>query len=427
MDGFGAALTDGAAQLFAQLKVDNLTVYNSVMDNIFNLRTGINILRVPIGTTDFSPDSLQYTMADQEGVQASAQDTVGPLSNFNMNGANTYIIPFLKDALLRNNNLKINILPWSPPAWMKTSQSVNGGTLETGSTGLLTEYLVKSAQGFTNALGVVPWSMAIQNEPSNPTAYPSMSLTNDFEIPVLANLRGRLAEVGLGGIQLWGHEDNYAGWSDAAALVNYNSSSLDGISWHCYNGSSSLLSSYQTAITNPNNTKSMHMSECSGQSSNGAPTSSGLQWWMNNIFSQPAQGISSITVWNLALDQDNGPRLSRAYCTTCVGSIEINDAVVSSNLQQLLLSHHATASANLTRFGGEAASKLATGVSGDTGNCLASTLAFSASWNQANSQRIGLVVQNTCSNNVETTINVNNEQYFNVAIGNGVTTIVATV
>lgn len=425
MDGFGASLTDSSAQLFSMLKAENLAVYDSVLDTIFNQRNGINILRVPIGSTDFSPNSLQYTMADQQGTAAGANDTVGPLTHFNMNGAEQYIIPFIKDALARNGDLKISLLPWSPPAWMKTSNSVNGGSLVAGGTSLLTEYLVKSVQGFKDALGITPWALSVQNEPTNPTAYPSMSLGNSDESTVLGTLRGRLAQEGLGSVQLWGHEDNYALFGNAAALVNFNASSLDGIAWHCYNGSSSLLSNY-TALANSD--KSMHMSECSGQSDNGGSSSYSLQWWMNNIFSQPAQGIQSITVWNLALNQDYGPRLSRAYCTNCVGSIEISSkAKVTSNVQMLLLSHHATAAANLTRFGGESASRLGSSVSGDSNSCIASTLAFSARWDASNSQRVGLVLQNVCQNIVTTTINVNDRQHFDVNVGNGVTSIVFTV
>jgi O-glycosyl hydrolase len=432
MDGFGASLTDSSAQLFATLKIKNPSVYNSVLDVIFNRRNGINILRVPIGTTDFSPSSLQYTMADKKGQQNGVNDTIGPLSNFNMNGANQYIIPFLKDALIRNGDLKINLLPWSPPAWMKSSNSVNGGTLKPETSNILTEYLVKSVQGFHNALGIIPWSLSVQNEPTNPTAYPSMTLDNSDESSILSILRGRLAQVGLANVQLWGHEDNYADFSDAAALVNLNQSSVDGIAWHCYKGFSSLLSNYTSAITVANATKSMHMTECSGLSdSSHSSSSTSLQWWMNNIFSQPSQGISSITSWNLALDQNYGPRLSRAYCKNCVGSIEISTTgKVTSNVQQLLLAHHATVASDLTRFGGQKASRIATSVSGDSNNCIRSTLAFSARWNSSgsdNSQRVGLVVQNVCARSVTTTISVNNQQHFDISIGNGVTSVVLTV
>ena len=429
MDGFGAALTDGAAQLFANLKSSDEVTYHSVLDYLFNRRTGINILRVPIGTSDFSPESLQYTMADQQGTQASTNDTQGPLSNFNMDGASTYIIPFLRDALARNGDLKISLLPWSPPAWMKTNRAINSGSLQEGATGVLSEYLVKTVQGFKDAVGVTPWALAVQNEPSNPTAYPSMSMDNDFELAILARLRGRLAEQGLGSVQLLGHEDNYIGYAEAAALVQYNQSALDGISWHCYNGSSSLLSNYQSAVASvaSGTTKSMHMTECSGQDVEGDSTATSLQWWMNNIFSQPGQGISSIVVWNLALDASNGPRLNRAYCTNCAGAIEVDKTTVSSNLQSILLAHHAGAASNLSRFGGSPASRVDSSVSGDTGNCLASTLAFRASWASKGSQRIGLVVQNTCSRIVTTTVSLNNQQTFDVALGNGVTTVVITV
>jgi O-glycosyl hydrolase len=430
MDGFGASLTDGSAQLFATLKAKDNVTYDSVLDFLFNQRTGINILRVPIGTTDFSPESLQYTMADKEGIQANVNDTQGPLSYFSMTGANTYIIPFLKDAVARNSNLKISLLPWSPPAWMKTNDNVNGGQLKTGGTSVLAEYLVKTVQGFKDALGVTPWALSVQNEPSNPTAYPSMSMSNDFELPVLALLRGRLAELGLGSVQLFGHEDNYNVYSDAAALMTYNQSSLDGIAWHCYNGSSSLISNYNSLVANVTdiNSKTTHMTECSGEdAATGSSVSYSLHWWMNNIFNQPGQGVSSITTWNLALDSDNGPRLKRAYCTNCAGSIEIDTTKVTSNIQSILLAHHATAASDLTRFGGSTPSRVASSVSGDSNSCIASTLAFKADWNTSNTQRIGLVLQNTCQGeNLDVVISLNGAQSFTVNVGSGITTVTLT-
>lgn len=251
MTGWGAAMTDSSAYLLSSLKSQNRTAYDATMAYLFNRRTGINILRVPIGTSDFNPQTWQYTMADQEGVQANADDTVGPLSTFNMDGANRYIIPAIKDALVYNPDLKLALLPWSPPAWMKTNRGINSGSLSPDAIGILPEYLVKSVQGFRDALGgkVTPWALSVQNEPTNPTAYPSMSMNNDYELRILAELRGRLAQEGLSSVQLLGHEDNFINWDDAAALMRYNSSALDGIAWHCYNGSSAYIANVRVTFS----------------------------------------------------------------------------------------------------------------------------------------------------------------------------------
>lgn len=249
--GWGAAMTDSSAYLLSNLKTQNRTAYDATMSYLFNRRTGINMLRVPIGTSDFNPETWQYTMADDEGVQASSNDTVGPLSNFNMDGAKKYIIPTIQDALTYNPDLKLALLPWSPPAWMKSNDNINAGSLSLSAIGILPEYLVKSVLGFRSELGgdVMPWALSVQNEPTNPTAYPSMSMDNDYELRILAELRGRLAEEGLSSVQLLGHEDNFINWDDAAALMRYNSSALDGVAWHCYNGSSSYIANVSASFT----------------------------------------------------------------------------------------------------------------------------------------------------------------------------------
>ena len=266
------------------------------MHYLFNQRVGLSIVRVPIGTTDFSPESLQYTFADKIGIATSETDLDAYLANFNTSGASTYIFPTLKDALIINPALKISILPWSPPAWMKDGNSVDGGSLINGSAPLHAEYLVKSAQAFKTALGVTPWGLAVQNEPSHQAIYPSMIMTNNVESTVLAALRGRLAELGMGSIKLWGHEDNFARWSQAAQLVMSNSSTLDGVNFHCYSGSSSDIPGFVQTVGSAGAGKVLSMSECSGQGTNAADNSS-YNWWMNHIFMPLTQyDFSSIIV-----------------------------------------------------------------------------------------------------------------------------------
>lgn len=50
MDGFGAALTDSATYLLANLKSENQSLYDSTMDFIFNNRTGLSVSYVSFVT-----------------------------------------------------------------------------------------------------------------------------------------------------------------------------------------------------------------------------------------------------------------------------------------------------------------------------------------------------------------------------------------
>ncbi len=377
------------------------------MKYLFNRRIGYSIIRVPIGTTDFSPQDLQYTFADQQGaaITANSTDTIGPLSNFNTNGAQRFIFPILRDALRINPALKISILPWSPPAWMKDNDSVRGGTLRTDANAgpLDAEYLAQSVRAFRDALNISPaqlW-LAVQNEPTHDTnSYPSMGMTNDYEIAILAILRGRLAQLGLEQVQLIGHEDNFVYARDAALLVKYNSTIVDQVAFHCYNGSYNNLGTYFSTVGTAGQGKRLSMSECTGLDAGKTLDRSGYQWWFDQIF-MPLLGadFSSVISWNIALDEGFGPRLPSALCDNCIGTLTIRSdgGAVRANLQSIMLATFAGATADLTRFGGGPAVRLDTQTSSSTGNCITART-FRAPWssNSSGQYRYGLVVQNTC-------------------------------
>lgn len=426
IDGFGASLTDSSAFLLTQLKSSSPTLYNQTMHYLFNQRIGLGIVRVPIGTTDFSPESHQYTFADKIGMVQSETDWDAYLTNFNTYGASNYLFPTLKDALAINPSLKISILPWSPPGWMKDSNSPNGGSLINGAGPLHAEYLAKSAQAFKTALGVTPWGLAVQNEPSHQALYPSMNMTNDVEAIVLAALRGRLGEMDMGSIKLWGHEDNFDSWAQAAQLIMSNSSMLDGTSFHCYNGSYSVIPGFIQAVGTSGSGKALSMSECSGQDT-GEAASSSYNWWMNNIFMPLTQyDFSSIIVWNIALDQNFGPRLESAYCDNCKGILTIDGTTVESNVQAAMLSHMSVATSDLSRFGGGPAVRLNTTVSNATSACLKAQT-FAAPWvasNTAGKRRYGMVVQNNCTD-ANLTVAMNSA-VMNVTAPYGLTSLVWT-
>lgn len=175
----------------------------------------------------------------------------------------------------------------------------------------------------------------------------------------------------------------------------------------------------------------MHMTECSGEDSTTQSDATSLQWWMTNIFTLPKLGVSSVMVWNLALDSSNGPRLNRAICQDCAGALKIDTSDgVSTNLQSPLLAQHAVASADLTRFGGGPASYIGSTITNDGNSCLDSK-AFAANWtvssnsSSTNVKRFGIVLENTC-NNAQSAYLARNGQQASISVPSGITTYVWT-
>ena len=84
---------------------------------------GLSVLRQPMGASDFV-EGDHYTYDD-----VPAGQTDYALEHFSIEHDRTQILPLLRRARSLNPHLKVIASPWSPPAWMKTNQSLVGGRL----------------------------------------------------------------------------------------------------------------------------------------------------------------------------------------------------------------------------------------------------------------------------------------------------------
>ena len=115
MVGFGASFTDSSAWLVGtRLPVAQR---EAVMRELFSRDGGIGLsmIRQPMGASDFSVTG-NYSYDD---VPPGMSDP--DLSEFTIAHDEAYIIPLLLRAQELNPQLAIAASPWSPPAWMKTT------------------------------------------------------------------------------------------------------------------------------------------------------------------------------------------------------------------------------------------------------------------------------------------------------------------
>ncbi|KAG6908879.1 hypothetical protein DXG01_002953 [Tephrocybe rancida] len=218
--GFGASLTDSSALVLNNLKSKNNANYNNLLRYMFNSAdgantAGLNYIRVPIGASDFSAGA--YSLDDTSG------DT--SFNSFNIDRSPSYLFSVLKDIQAINGNIKVHIVPWSPPAWMKDSGTMNGGSIKSQYVANYPTYLLKAVQGF-QAKGIPIYAVSIQNEPqnSNPT-YPTSTLTPAVEGQIGTGLRTLLNNNGLSGVKIVGYEHNWVnGGTYPVQLVRPSSS-----------------------------------------------------------------------------------------------------------------------------------------------------------------------------------------------------------
>lgn len=332
MDGFGGSLTDSSAWLIWNKL--NASQQTALMQQLFSPAAGIGIsfLRQPMGATDFSATG-NYSYDDMPVGQIDPQ-----LTNFSVAHDATYIIPLVKQALSINPNVKIVALPWSPPAWMKLSGSMNGGSMNPAYLPGLAQYFVDFVQAYQQQ-GIPIYAVSVQNEPLySTTGYPSEYLAASDEASFIANNLGpALNNVGLSEVKIFAYEHN---WDNTAypetVLGSAAAQYVAGTSFHCYAGDPSA----QSAIKSTFPAKDIWFTECSGITSSHFPGD--LVWNAQHLLIGATRNWArSVSIWNLALDQNSGPK--NGTCSNCRGVVTIDDSVspasVTPNVEYYVLGH----------------------------------------------------------------------------------------
>ncbi|TRM58245.1 glycoside hydrolase family 30 protein, partial [Schizophyllum amplum] len=396
--GFGGSLSDSAALTLNNLKSKNSNNYWNLLRYMFDTTDGANsaglkigdirihrvtYVRVPLGASDFSAGL--YSFDDVNG------DTA--FNNFNINRAPSYLFSVLKDIQSINRFVKIHVLPWSPPGWMKNTGTMNGGSLKSQHITPYATYLLKCLQGFKSQ-GINLYAISIQNEPenSNPT-YPTSTLTPVDEAQIGKALRTLMDNNGLGGVKLVGYEHN---WDDVATypvtLMNDAPNAFAGVAFHCYAGSVGQMDSFHSKYPN----KEIYITECTG--SIGADWWSDLKWYSENIFIGGVNhNAASALMWNLALDGVGRPLLpgtSSCGGSGCRAIAQVNsDGSYSLNQEFYAMAH--TSKATIPKdAGGPMGKRIGVTVGGTQNWALVVSAFVTERTNSADWLRYSLVVLN---------------------------------
>ncbi|HXM42911.1 MAG TPA: glycoside hydrolase family 30 beta sandwich domain-containing protein [Bryobacteraceae bacterium] len=333
MDGVGASLTDSAGWVIW----NDLTEpqRDALMQSLFdpNAGIGIGILRQPMGASDFSA-SGDYSYDDAPSGQSDPN-----LAQFSIAHDQTYLIPLLQQALAINPSLKVHALPWSPPAWMKTTGTMNGGNIAAADFPSLAQYFTRFIDAYQQH-GIPVYAVSMQNEPLNSTtSYPSAYVSSSDEANFIGNYLGpALVGAGLGGVKIFGYEHNWDQPQYPEALLADSAAYgyLAGSSFHCYAGGVVAQSQVKQAYP----TKDIWFTECSGTV--GFSFAGDLAWNAENLLIGATRNWArGVTLWNVALDQNSGPQ--NGGCTACRGVVTVDDSVtpplITRNVEYYVLGH----------------------------------------------------------------------------------------
>lgn len=328
VEGVGAALTHSSAYVFNH----NLTAQQR--DSLFRILftpegIGLNYTRLCIGASDFAFNLFSYSEKEDF-----------TLSNFSIAEDYKDVIPMLKEIRALNPNLQIMATPWSPPGWMKTTGSMVGGKLRSECYDVYADYLIKYLQAYDQE-GITIHTLTVQNEPEYGTAaYSCMDMTAEEQKVFIRDHFGpKLKASGLlTKIVLFDHNCDNPDYPISILNDSVAKQFADGSGFHLYKGEISALCTVHEAHPDRN----IYFTEQSG--GGWAPDfDQNVRWYAGELIAGAMNCWSkNVLVWNLALDENYGPKNSG--CQDCFGLVEVSSkGKIKNNAEYYALGHYGKA------------------------------------------------------------------------------------
>jgi len=348
LTGFGFAMTHSTAYWLQNMSP--ALKQQALEDLLLPSGANLNIIRIPLGTSDFTYTNDFYTF----------NDTIG-FSDYDLNGFSIerdleYLIPSLKDALLIKPDLIFFAAPWSAPGWMKTTGILRGGSLVEGSGTTpsneeisYAKYLFKALEAY-RAHDINIKYISLVNEPNiGFVNYPCMSM-DAYQFARVAKLLGRHIKSAGYDTTIMGYDHNagdpsdeiiFEQWTD---LVNEDaelSSYVSSYGFHCYSqgwqdGHRDFLKTAR--MNNPD--KKLFVTEITESATSGVDFALNLAWSMKNVTVGPlSSGANAAIYWNGILDANGKP--IKGNTAVCYGLLTYDGTSLYRNPAFYSLAHNA--------------------------------------------------------------------------------------
>lgn len=328
MEGFGAALTGSSAYLMNQKL--NASQRAALVKDLFDATVGIGMsyIRVTMGASDFSLEDFTYN-------DLSAGQTDPELKKFSIAKDQDDLIPVLKSVVAAQPNIRIMATPWSAPAWMKDSGKLGGGSLKPEWYGAYANYFVKYLAAYKTE-GITIDAISPQNEPLHEAAYPSMGMDAAAQNVFIKNHLGPVFQSNAIKTKILVYDHNWDRPDYPLTILSDPQTNpfVTGSAFHAYGGNVSAMSEVHAKFSE----KGLYFTEISGGRW-ATNFSDNLKWNMSNIFIGTANNWSkNALLWNIALDQNDGPK--NKGCDNCRGVVTINsDGSITKNVEYYTIAH----------------------------------------------------------------------------------------
>ena len=303
--GFGGAVTQSSGLAYKKLSDENKKKF---INDLFG-EYGYNIVRIPIGSCDFSDKTYSYS---------SKKD----LSDFSIKEDYRHIIPLLQDIKNFKPNLKILASPWSPPSYMKSNKMhILGGKLKEKYFETYCDYFVKYIKAY-NQIGLNIDYLTIQNEPYATQIWESCLFDIEDELKLLNNYLYPNFEKNEINTKILIYDHNKEKLYKWANVIFNKSNYADGIAFHSYSGEH--FDAINICKSKFPDKLLFHTERCVGFSNfNPNNEQPDAEIYGIEILNDLNNGTNCFLDWNILLDKNGGPNHKRNFCNSPI--MLIND------------------------------------------------------------------------------------------------------
>ena len=293
-DGFGAALTGSSCYVLNKMPE---TARAELLEKIYGKDgLGLSVARLTIGSSDYSPEV--YCYEDEQG-------------KFTIEKDRAYVLPIVKEVADKYRDVRFFASPWSPPARMKTGESMFGGFMRDRFVPEYADYILNYVDAYARE-GVKISAITVQNETETDQGGKSAACIWNpeteaaFAVAFDEKQKNRADKVKIMLLDhnfsiykrvIWQYENfpelrkiapavafhYYDGGADLAEKVTER---FPEVEWHFTEGGPRLYDNYAT-------------DRCK---------------WGAIMAESLNRGAKSFTGWNLALDETGGPNVGPFFC-----------------------------------------------------------------------------------------------------------------
>ncbi|MEI8201047.1 MAG: glycoside hydrolase family 30 beta sandwich domain-containing protein [Eubacteriales bacterium] len=327
--GFGGAFTEAAGFVYANLSKEK-------QREIVNAYFGTEGLGYTLGRC--AVDSCDFSLGNYSAVTDAEDES---LKTFSLERDGIYVFPLLRDAKALCPVLSVMLSPWSPPDFMKTNGSKNGGgKLLPQYRTRWAEYLCRYIEEYRR-LGFPVFALSVQNEPNASQIWDSCQYSPEEEKVFIRDfLAPLLSQKGFDDIFLtvWDHNKERLYERTSYICTDESANAAVGAAgFHWYSGDH--FEAIELVHKRFPEKKLIFTEGCIEYSKFDANAQlKNAQKYAHELIGDLNAGLHAFLDWNICLDKNGGPNHVGNYCEAPVMA-DIESGNVKYNLSYFYLGH----------------------------------------------------------------------------------------